>query len=88
MGCSTAMTSCRCLSPASTKSNLLAHAATWEQGDWNGDLLFTSGDFVAAFTSGGYELGARGAVSAVQEPAGLDLLLVGALAVLGLRRRP
>ena len=36
-------------------------AATWEQGDWDGNRLFDSSDFVAAFVGGGYELGPRAA---------------------------
>jgi hypothetical protein len=55
--------------------------ATWEEGDWNADLRFTSGDLVSVFTSGGYELGPKPAVAAVPEPAGPALLLVGILAV-------
>ena len=27
--------------------------ATWDQGDWNGDQVFSSGDLVAAFQGGG-----------------------------------
>ncbi|MCA9217967.1 MAG: hypothetical protein KDB27_33080, partial [Planctomycetales bacterium] len=30
-------------------------AATWEEGDWNGDLLFDSNDFVFVFTYGDYQ---------------------------------
>ena len=63
-------------------------AAGWEQGDWDGDGLFNSSDFVAAFQDGGYETGPR-AVSVVPEPstAGMFLLAMGAL-LAGLRRRP
>jgi hypothetical protein len=49
--------------------------------------LFESGDFVAAFADGGYEIGPRpGAVSAVPEPSGSALLLL-ALALAALWRR-
>ena len=62
-------------------------AAGWEQGDWDGNTVFESGDFVAAFADGGYEIGLRpGAVSAVPEPSGSALLLLG-LALAALRRR-
>ena len=57
--------------------------ANWGEGDWNGDMVFDSGDFVFAFSSGGYETGPRMA-SAVPEPTGLMLLLLGCLAI---RRR-
>jgi hypothetical protein len=33
-----------------------ANNSTWADGDWNGDLEFTSADLVTAFTDGGYEL--------------------------------
>ena len=60
--------------PASTKST--ACRATWGQGDWNGDLVFTSGDFVSAFASGGYEVGPRWGGPPLPEPAGVALLLM------------
>jgi hypothetical protein len=53
--------------------------ATWGEGDWNGDMVFDSSDFVAAFSSGGYEIGPRAAVSAVPEPSSVALLLMGML---------
>ena len=34
-------------------------AATWGEGDWDGNQLFESTDFVAAFSAGGYEVGPR-----------------------------
>ena len=63
--------------------------ATWAEGDWNGDGQFNSGDFVAAFTDGGFEMGPRPAAAAasVPEPSSIALTLVGAFALLGLRRR-
>ena len=60
----------------------------WDEGDWNGDQLFSSNDFVAAFADGGYEAGQRpGAVSVVPEPGGVLLALVGLLGLAGLTRR-
>jgi hypothetical protein len=42
-------------------------------------MVFDSSDFVAAFSSGGYEIGPRAAVSAVPEPSSVALLLMGML---------
>ena len=50
------------------KYEVPAAAATWVQGDWDGDQFFTSADFVAAFFYGGYEVGPCLWVSAVPEP--------------------
>ncbi|MCA9150762.1 MAG: hypothetical protein KDA92_15735, partial [Planctomycetales bacterium] len=61
-------------------------AATWEEGDWDADGVFSSGDLVAAFSDGGYEQGPRGAVSAVPEPSGLLMLLLGTLPFFSRRR--
>jgi hypothetical protein len=58
-------------------------AATWSEGDWNGDKRFDSGDFVTAFQGGGYEKGPRAAVAAVPEPCSSVL---GSLVLLGLLR--
>ena len=50
--------------------------ASWSEGDWNGDGVFDSADFVIAFQDGGYEQGPRADAVAVPEPsAGLMLLL-------------
>ena len=62
---------------------------TWVQGDWNGDLTFTSADFVAAFADGliKAESEAGGLLSAqCREPGSMWLLLTGGL-LLRLRRR-
>ena len=53
--------------------------ATWVQGDWNGDGVFNSGDFINAFVSGGYEGGPRPATAAIPEPNSLILLALGLL---------
>jgi hypothetical protein len=59
--------------------------AGWEQGDWDGDMAFGSGDLVVAFADGGYEQGPP-AVAAVPEPS--SLLLIGmALCGLSIARR-
>jgi len=62
-------------------------AAGWAEGDWSGDALFDSSDFVAAFQMGGYEKGPRAAVAAVPEPSSLVLTLLGAMTLLGRRRK-
>ena len=51
--------------------------AGWAEGDWTGDRRFGSEDLVVAFQDGGYELGPRGAVSAVPEPSCAILLGIG-----------
>lgn len=61
--------------------------STWDDGDWNNDQDFDSGDFVAAFQGGGFEVGPRGAVSAVPEPNSLILLATGGLLLGRIRRR-
>jgi hypothetical protein len=53
--------------------------STWEDGDWDGDLEFSSGDMVAAFQGGGYRPGAN-VVSTVPEPHSLPLIWLGLLA--------
>ncbi len=56
--------------------------AVWSEGDWSGDMVFDSGDLVAAFSDGGFELGPRPpAVAAVPEPTSCVLLLLGCLAL-------
>jgi hypothetical protein len=52
--------------------------ATWADGDWNGDLEFSTKDIVAAFQEGGYVAEAARA-AAVPEPSGLALALSAAL---------
>jgi hypothetical protein len=54
-------------------------AAVWEEGDWDGNQVFTSGDMVAAFVDGGYESGRwlGEAVAAVPEPSSVLLLVLG-----------
>jgi hypothetical protein len=60
----------------------------WSEGDWNGDGVFNSTDFVSAFTDGGYEAGNRAAVAAVPEPSGLLLTLLALMGVCSSRRNP
>lgn len=66
-------------------------AATWSDGDFNGDGLADSGDLVVAFIQGGYEQGPRWvdppAAQTVPEPASVALFLIGLMATAGLRRR-
>ena len=67
-------------------------AATWEEGDWNGDMLFDSSDFVAAFSNGGYEMGPRPGgpnpvAEAVPEPSSLVLALFSIMGLIGYARR-
>jgi hypothetical protein len=59
--------------------------ASWEQGDWNGDQRFGSGDLVTAFAGGGYETGPRNGVAAVPEPSAAVMLGIGLLVIF--RRR-
>ena len=61
-------------------------AAGWSEGDWNGDGLFDSADFVTAFQDGGYEQGPRTNVAAVPEPAAWTLLVMGSVVWLFGRR--
>ena len=61
--------------------------ATYAEGDWDGDMVFSSGDLVAAFTEGGYQLGALPAINAVPEPSSLGLILLAGLALIPCRRR-
>ena len=57
------------------------------EGDWNGDGVFSSTDFVFAFQAGGYESGPReGGLQVVPEPATSVLIAFGTL-VLGLTRK-
>ncbi|MFC1758874.1 hypothetical protein ACFL2H_08910, partial [Planctomycetota bacterium] len=64
----------------------IAGNSTWETGDWNGDTEFNSGDFVAAFSAGGYDKDPRPA-NAVPEPSGVAILVVGCLVLLRTRSR-
>ena len=56
--------------------------ATWSQGDWDGDKVFGSGDFVVAFTDGGYELGPRPAANPVPEPSSILLFAFGVVCLM------
>ena len=70
---STATTSCRSSSSASTRRPV----GLWAEGDWDGNGTFDSSDFVVAFTDGGYEQGPRTDMAAVPEPATWTLLVIG-----------
>jgi hypothetical protein len=48
--------------------------AMWSTGDFNGDARASSGDLVAAFADGGYEMGTRPVV-AVPEPSSVTLIV-------------
>jgi hypothetical protein len=62
--------------------------ATWVQGDWNGDLVFDSNDFVAAFIDGYYEQqDPLAGVAAVPEPSTTLLTVLGILTLAGWIRR-
>jgi hypothetical protein len=61
--------------------------ARWDEGDWNGDRRFDSGDIIAALIDGGYEQGRRTTVPAVPEPATWLLAVVGPLAIAPTYRR-
>ena len=63
-------------------------AAGWAEGDFDGNKLFDTSDFVAAFQDGGYENGPRAAtLAAVPEPASLTMFLLSALGLAGFARR-
>ena len=55
--------------------------SSWTTGDFNGDLRTNSTDLVIALSDGGYEQGPRAAVSAVPEPGGPLLLILGMIAL-------
>ena len=57
-------------------------AATWDQGDWDADLVFGSADFVKAFADGGYEMGVAPATAIVPEPAAWVLVMIGLMVCL------
>ena len=56
-------------------------AAGWAQGDWNADGIFDSSDMVTAFVDGGYEKGPRADATAVPEPGGWLLWVLGAVSL-------
>jgi hypothetical protein len=64
----------------------ILNPATWSAGDWNTDGEFTSSDLVLAFQDGGYEAGPRATLTAVPEPSGLFLLLIGLCGLLRVTR--
>ena len=66
---------------------LTGNAATYAQGDWDGDMDFDEQDIVASFIQGDYLKPARpDAVSAVPEPSSGTLIMLGMLVVLRRRR--
>lgn len=52
--------------------------STWDTGDWNADLDFTSGDLVVALQTGAYSA----AASPVPEPSGVLLIVSGIVTIL------
>ena len=64
----------------------IAGNSLWSTGDWNGDLDFTSDDLILALQDVG-SFGAVASVSAVPEPSGLLLLLMGGIGLLRTRRQ-
>ena len=67
-------------------------AASWGQGDWNGDQKFDSGDLVEAFSNAGYNAGQRPggpnpATAAVPEPSSLVLAMLSLFGLVGFARR-
>ena len=60
--------------------------ATWDEGDWSGDLRFNTTDLVNAFQDGGYERG-RLVPAAVPEPNSLALGIAGVIACVACCRR-
>ncbi|MCA9166700.1 MAG: hypothetical protein KDB23_03495 [Planctomycetales bacterium] len=63
--------------------------AGWQEGDWNGDQVFGTGDLLAAFQDGGFLAGPYFAASAavIPEPTGFAMCIVGSLVLAGVRRR-
>ena len=62
--------------------------ASWSEGDWNGDGVFDTGDFVTALTDGGYELGPKHDVAPVPEPTSTLLFVIGLIGVAVCWTRP
>lgn len=62
-----------------------AEAATWAEGDWNGDGRFGTADLIVAWQDGGYEQGPRAAE--VPEPTLLGAIGFAALTGLAARKR-
>ncbi len=62
-------------------------AASWAEGDWDGDGIFGTGDMVMAFVDGGYEQGPKTGAQAVPEPGGGLLLLLGMSLLMPRRQR-
>ena len=60
------------------ESQGLQYASSWSEGDWNGNGMFDSDDFIIAFQDGGYEQGPRTDAAAVPEPTSLALMLAAA----------
>ena len=55
----------------------VASNSGWSEGDWDGDLDFTSQDFVVALQDGGYGMGERAFPVQVPEPCSSSLILLG-----------
>ena len=62
-------------------------ATGWDEGDWNGDVHFGTGDFVTALIEGGYERGPKQPIAAVPEPTSALLFVISLIGIVASGRR-